>query len=325
MNKYKTLVLLAFVLFLPSTGLAQTTYFKSNSVYDIWMNQHNVPVITRLDVTGNVVVPWDNPGAQFQMTARSTAGNAWNPTQAGDCRRNKSTLTGVTRNWNAGIGISSSNGIQLRVDPLLYDEDGLPPNSCTASATGTIAPVDFKFGFTLGDAISLPEQVMVLDMEVRRESGAQNIHPIQSEFPAIFPSNYSLKYAYYSTDGVNFSSWLYNGTNNIQSWGKPDPAPTRRAKAIMLHTHPDANATPDSGMGIVIYTNDTVEMVMSRRTGARFNLGYMAATGSGNASETITDTNWHKWRRIVVVGNLNTIKNSIRQAKSHLGSGSWHW
>ncbi len=325
MNNSKFLTLLAFILFLPSISLAQTTYFKSNDVYDIWMNQHSAPVITRLDVVGNVVVPWDNVGAQFQMTARSTAGNAWNPTQGGDCKRNTSTLTGVTQNWDAGIEISSSNSIQLRVDPLLYDEDGLPPNACTASQGGTTAPVDFKFGFTLGDGISLPEEVMVLDMEVRRESGAQNIHPIQSEFPAIFPSNYSLKYAYYSTDGVNFSSWPHNGTNNIQSWGNTDPSPTKTAKAIMLHTHPDANATPSAGMGMVIYTNDTVEMVMSRRTGATFNLGYMAATGSNSSSETITDTNWHKWRRIVAVGTLNSIKSSISQAKSHLGSGAWHW
>jgi len=326
MIKHKIIALTAFGLLLPTISIAQTIYFKSNNIYDIWMNQYNIPVITRLDVVRNVVVPWDNIGAQFQMTARSKAGNSWNPTQGGDCNQNKSTLSGVTQNWDAGIGISSTNGIQLRVDPLLYSEDGLPPqNRCTALITGTTAPVDFKFGLTLGDAISLPKEVMVLDMEIRRENSAQDIHPIQSELPAIFPSNYSLKYAYYSTDGMNFSSWLHNGTNNIQSWGNPDPAPNKMVKAIMLHTHPNANATPESGMGIIIYTNDTVEMVMSRRTGATFNLGYMAATGSGRSSETITDTNWHKWRRIVVVGNLNTIKNSISQAKAHLGSGAWHW
>lgn len=310
-----------------SSALSAQTYYKGNGIYDIWMNQYNAPVITQLNVVGNVVVPWDNPGAQFQMTARSTLGNLWNPTQAGDCAGNRSTLTGVTSNWNSGIGISSSNGIQLRVDPLLYDETGTPPgNTCTAvQGSPTVAPMDFQFGVTLGDALSLPKEVIVVDMEMKREAGAQEIHPIQSELPAIFPSSYSLKWAYYSTDGVNFSPWYVGGTHNVEYWGNPDPAPTKNVKAIMLHTNSNALSQPNSGMGMAIYTNDTVTMVMSGRPGSTYQLGYMAATGSSNAGETITDLNWHKWRRIVVTGTLNDIINRIAISKAHLGSGTWRW
>lgn len=323
MKKYIMFALLIIVL--PSSLSAQT-YFKSNGIFDMWMNQYGYPIITRLDVVGNVVVPHDNAGADFSMTARSILGDAYNPTQGGDCNGAASSLSGVVTNWNSGYGIAASNGIQLSVDPLNYNEPGF-----VCGPTQPPMPMDFKFGVTLGDGVQLPKEVLVLDMEMKREAGAQDIVKRQSELPAIFPSNFSLKYAYYSTDGVNFLPWVYNGSNNIQNWAGAylnSPNQYKFAKAIMLHTEANAVANPNTGMGFVIYTNDTVEMVMGKRAGsiwAHPGLGYMAALGSASASDLITDFNWHSWRRIVVTGTLNDIKNRIVAAKTKMGSGAWNW
>ena len=322
----KRTILGLIILTLFPVSLTAQTYQKGNGVYDIWLNQHGYPIITRLDVVGNIVVPHDNPGADFSMTARSILGDAYNPTQGGDCKGAASVLSNVIENWDSGYGIQRSNAIELSIDPLNYNE---PNFNC--GATGGPLPLDFKFGVTLGDGQQLPKEVMVLDLGIRREEGAQEIVNRQSELPAIFPSNFSLKYAYYSDDGINFRPWQYNGTHNIQRWASAyqnSPNQYKFAKAIMLHTEPNAVSNPHAGMGFVIYTNDTVEMVMGKRVGSIWSnpgLGYMAALGSARASDIISDYGWNYWRRIIVTGTLHDIINRISAAKSKLGEEEWHW
>jgi hypothetical protein len=53
----------------------------NNGIISFTADTNGYPMITTLSILGTQVMPFDNAGAGFQMAARSSAGNAYNPTQ----------------------------------------------------------------------------------------------------------------------------------------------------------------------------------------------------------------------------------------------------
>src|SRR5207244_673127 len=178
---------------------AATTYTKNNGVIKIDLNQFGYPMITSMYILDSLVVPHDNAGADFQMTGRSRYGNAYNPTQGGDCNGNPSRLTGILPNWSAVTGIPPANGILLGIDPRNYNE----PDRCLGR--GDLLPYNFNFGVTLGNGSILPREMMVLDLSIQPEAGSQELLKALSELPVAFPKTTVMRYAYYSVDGSSFS------------------------------------------------------------------------------------------------------------------------
>jgi len=192
----KSASLIAFCLFVATTCPAEV-YTKSNDIISVEINR-NYPIITSFRINGTLVVPDDNAGADFQMTARSIDGNAYNPTQGGDCRGNASILTGVIPNWDgAGFGIPASNGILLGVSPRNYNE------TYTCLGAGEILPYAFNFGITLGDGIHFPQEMMAVDMSIKKNSGAKDVIKNMSELPAAFPYSSLMRYAFYADKNNN--------------------------------------------------------------------------------------------------------------------------
>jgi len=88
------------------------TFTKGNGIFQIEWNglcpfiAHKYPVVTRMWVNGELIIPNIGDGATMQMDVRSNQGNAYNPTQGGDCAGYPSALTGYIPNWSMGLGIS---------------------------------------------------------------------------------------------------------------------------------------------------------------------------------------------------------------------------
>jgi len=310
---------------LSSIANAQT-FTKTNSVYTMKLNESSTPVTTSIVVGASTYVPSDNPGADLQMTLRSNAGNTYNPTQGGDCAGNKANLWGSISNWSgSGLGISSTNGIALGVIPRFYNDNA----AGVCQGTGAAAPFNMTWGVTLGDGSILPNEVMVLDMSFAREDAGDETDPNQSELPAMFANRSLFKYMYYTTDdGDTWAKWEENSTHNVDNWSAAANSANfyKDVQAVWVSNESDAIGNPNSGSGIGIYANGVTTFVAGKRTGASNNLSYIAALGGTSAATDIEDDYWHGWRRLVLVGNLNTIKSVIDDAVTEIGgSGDWTW
>ena len=124
------------------------------------------------------------------------------------------------------------------------------------------------------------------------------------------------------------NQWIENSTHNIDNWstGPNSPNVTKNVQAVWLSNELDAINNPTSGDGIAIYANGTTTFVVGKRTGQSENLSYVAAVGSTNGSLEIEDDYWHGWRRLVIIGNLNTIKSAIDETVAEIGgTGDWTW
>lgn len=159
------LVALAATFSLTSPAALAVTYSKNNGVISYTANANNVPMISTLSVLGTLLMPYDNVGAGYQMTGRSSS-TFYNPTQAGDCLQNASQTLAIDPNWPGnGIGIPSSNGFEFTVTPRNYQTGP----TCTG---GPLLPFTFEFAATLGDLTHIPKEAMLLEMAMTRLSGA---------------------------------------------------------------------------------------------------------------------------------------------------------
>lgn len=302
---------------------------KANGIYSIKFGEEGFPIITSIDILGRTVVPHNSVGADFQMTARSSRGNSYNPTQGGDCNDAKSRLDSIDMNYNTRVGLGSQYGFKWQVTPRNYNEPGQSASNPIGDCLPTqpLMPIQFLTEVTLGDGIKIPREMMVVDMSIRRLNGAEALRPNISELPAMFPHAWRLPYAYHSIDGVNFEKLTktVNGipTHDLTKWEVYENVPIA-AKVVMFSNQPDAIANPNAGIGIAIYTKDITRFATGHRNGRRYDLGYMAATGSNSSADLIDDYNWHTFRRIVAVGHFNSIKAIIQKANQEFG-GPWRW
>jgi len=285
----------------------KTTYnAHNNGIISFTADTNGFPMITELAVLGTVLVPFDNVGAGFQMTGRSTLGNAYNPTQAGDCTATPSTLISETTPWNDGanLNLPSSAGFLFTVQPRNYNQ----PSAC--AGTGALLPYIFTFGATLGDGVHLPPQVMVIDMSITQQPGSQNLQLAESELPSIYPLASLLPYAYWSPDGNDFYQLTYNGTNNIESW----PA----GQNVVVNGELVMLCSAGQSICLALFSNTTTGTLISHRQGAQYNLGLLTLVGSTTGA--ITDYNTHTARKLLVVGTPATISSSITQARATITS-----
>jgi hypothetical protein len=312
-----------------------TVYTKDNGVIRIKLNESSPPyghwpMITSMYINGREIVPNYGVGANFQMTTRSYRGNAYNPTQGGNCRGDTSVLTGVIPNFaNPSLGTGPTNGILLGVDPRDYNP--LEPNNCNQSPSappaqvGQILPYNFNFSATLGDGVQFPKQAMVVGMSVQRESGSEEVVQRLSELPVIFARASFMHYAYWSPDNINYFPLTYNGTHDTNVWPSGTIVERDDVKVLMISSSSDAHTNPSSGVGMAIYSNFTTTGGASPRQEPTIRLLAFGLVGSNNLSSNIprTDFNWYTLNRIVAVGNLGTIRTAIDQTRTRIGGTGW--
>lgn len=307
MNYIKSNLLALALLAITPIAEAQT-YTKTNGIISFDANMYNYPMISRLRIMQTEVMPYDNPGAGFQMTGRSSAGNIYNPTQAGDCTGNPSDVIAISNNWNEpSLPITNTNSMLFSVVPRNYNE---PVWDC--AGPGHILPYEFNFGISLGDGVTIPREIAVLDMKYTRWDGSEPIDKAQSEAPALFPHLKIYPFAYWSEDGYTFQRYdvAVNGkmTNDIRQW------PTgnnhyRTGKTVMACTLHETNC-------IALHSNRPTIIAMAKRSGARGMLSYMTLTA--DVSGSITDFDTHHVRRIMATGTPSTIISSILQSEAHI-------
>ncbi len=314
-----------------SSFMAQAVVIKDNGIIGITLGEENYPMITSMRIQGVEIVPHDNAGADFQFTGRKPAvgdplstpdpyayipgGDAYNPTQGGDCWGYSSTLTGYILNWNSGYGVPASNGILWAVQPLNYNE---PNGNCSP---GSLLPYSFNMGVTLGDGVHLPKEMMVMTMSIRKNDvNAPNLLKRHSEIPVAFPLTSFMRYAYFSNNGVDFEPMYLNGTHDIQQWENSAPN-SRVGKVVMLSNIDNAHTNPSSGTGMAFYSHTDTWLIVQNR-------GYLtlvSTLGALNYDTYISDSNWHTLVRVMGVGNLNTIKGVIAKANEKITSwGNWY-
>jgi len=321
-------ILAAVALLLFASMASAQPYVKSNGIFRVQLAGYSSPIITSLSLYGVQVVPHDNIGADMQMTARSPLGDAYNPTQGGDCRGIPSLLSGVIPNWTgAGLGTPSSYGILLGISPRNYNEPSYP--GCLGP--GAILPYSFAFGLTLGDGVAMPRNLMVMDMSLRRLSGSQQIIKAASELPVAFVDNNNLRYAYISNDaspldGVTFVRMNVNTGSRITHDSKAWPLVTNyiaTGHALMLCNRADAIENPRIGTCMAFYVHEPTRIYASHRHGAIYDLTLMSALGDNPATPYVADYNWHTARRVVVAGTPYLVSQSIEWAERNLPAWSW--
>lgn len=289
------------------------------------------PIVTQMWVAGLQAVPHDNIGADLQMTARSSKGDGYNPTQGGDCRGTPSILRAIEA-WN-GVdpSVPATYGKRLEIAPRNYNEPSYP--GCRG--VGDILPYDMRFAVTLGDGRSIPKELMLLDMAIRKQQGstAEDIVKGLSELPVVYFDNTIFRYAYYSTDtnpsdGQDFQPFKVStssgATHDTQKWpgltNYPVDAP---ARVLMLCTRDDAVTHPGDGLCVALYSHEGSLMQASRRDGAIHSLTALAAIGGDDVHPVIADFDWHTQRRLMVVGTPDSIASGIAWAEAWLKPGDW--
>eukprot|EP01088_Endostelium_zonatum_P002706 TRINITY_DN1341_c0_g1_i3.p1 TRINITY_DN1341_c0_g1~~TRINITY_DN1341_c0_g1_i3.p1 ORF type:complete len:328 (+),score=70.89 TRINITY_DN1341_c0_g1_i3:26-1009(+) len=291
---------------LNSTALPIFT--KGNGIFQVEYNgicpldNIQYPVVTRLWVDGELVIPNLGDGATLQMTSRSSMGNAYNPTQGGDCKGNPSILSGYIPNWSMGLGISPANGLLLGVTPRNWNQQ---ENGEACMGAGAPLPIAFNWGMTMGDGVNFPLQGMILDMGIQRQPGAQVLIKRISELPSAFPFSSILHYAYYSIDGTNYGQITDGQTCDVLAWPN-GPVYGLNARIVYLST----SGNPETGWGMAFIGNPAklVYVGATNRPTPEGNVAAMTMTGAADVNEVITDYASHLKRTVVAVGNLDTIR-----------------
>lgn len=310
----------------PSAGID-----LDNGVIRIRMIDH-APIVTSMWVMGIQAVPHDNVGADLQMAARSTKGDGYNPTQGGDCRGNPSVLRRYVEDWNAlDPGIPARFGVLLHIDPRNYNEPSYP--GCLGA--GAILPYDMRFGITLGDGISMPRELMILEMSIGKKPGsaAEDIVKGLSELPVAYLDNATFRYAYYSVDGNPADGQAFQPmrvaspsgeTNDTRLWPNLTNYPVGQpARVIMLCNRADAELRPDQGLCVALYSHEAATMQASHRLGAIYNLTSITAIIADDINPLITDYELHTQRRLLAVGSPDTIAAAIAWAETRLRAQDW--
>lgn len=287
-------------IFVATTTVATASTYKNNGVLGVYLNYYGYPMITSLSILNTAVVPHDNAGADFQMTARSANGNAYNPTLGGDCLQEPSRLDAINENWTgAGLGVSAYNGVLLSVTPRNYNQPGP-----TCPGPGALLPISFKFGVTIGDGVKFPREMMVMDMSIMRNFGSETLLKNISELPVAYILANVFPYAFYGDSQNNLHPWSVNVggslTNHVPSWPYGQNF-YQNGKVVMLCSDPNALQNQTAGSCMAFYSNFATTMLVSHRAGASYNLAMMSMTGT-NDSGQISDFNWHTLRRFTLVG-----------------------
>jgi hypothetical protein len=302
-----------------------------NGVIRIRMNDI-APIITQMWVGGTPAVVHDNIGADFQMTARSAKGDGYNPTQGGDCSGMPSLLRQAVAHWNAvDPATSASQGVLLDIVPRNYNEPSYP--GCLGP--GELLPYDMRFGVTLGDDRQMPRELMLVDMSIQKNAGssAEDIVKGLSELPVMYLDNTTFRYAYFSTDNTPLDGETFQPmrvatssgyTHDTQRW----PSLTnfqvgQDAHVIMLCDRDDAAVNTGSGRCVAIYSHEGVLMQASRRDGAIHSLTMIAAIQKDADAPLISDFDLHTQRRLIVVGNPDTVASGIAWAETWLDKAGW--
>ena len=143
-----------------------------------------------------------------------------------------------------------------------------------------------------------------------------------SELPAAFWNIELARYAFYSTSQDCQTNWSpFPGTgerNDVTTWQvSPTVNYTRIVSCVALSDSPRFLTSPDEGIGVALYSKQPggVQVDMSRRRGVSSELSMMSLKGSANNTDTATSKHY---RRVLAVGNLNTIKANVLRAYSRL-------
>lgn len=310
---------------------AEPGYELDNGLIRIRMDDV-APIITQMWVAGTPAVVHDNIGADFQMTARSTKGDAYNPTQGGDCAGIPSVVRQVFPHWNAvDAGTPATQGLLLDILPRNYNEPSYP--GCLGQ--GALLPYEMRFGVTLGDGRQMPRELMLVDMSIQKDAGsaAEDIVKGLSELPVIYLDNTTFRYAYYSadetpTDGQAFQPMRVatadGNSHDTQRWlGLTNFRVDQPAHVIMLCDRDDAVTNPGVGRCVAIYSHEAVLMQASRRDGAMHSLTLIEAVQEDANDPLISDFNLHTQRRLIVVGNPDTVASGIAWAETWLDKTGW--
>ena len=300
-----------------------TPVVKDNGVLRVSFFDGGYPAISSLKILGLEIIPQDNAGGDFQMAARNSSVN---PTLGGDCTGASSLLTGLIPNWSGGgLSIDSRFGLLMGVDPRNYQQAGFPP-VCSSSA-GQILPYDFNFGITLGDGASLPREMAVMDMSIRREQNSTTLPRVGAEVPVAFPKTSVMRFAYSSIDGVAFSPMIRTSTNSndVSGWPLDQVGVRKDAKAVMLCNIADALERPNDGFCMAFYSNFVALADVGHRRGKQdlTLISLLGDSGNGFGGHLI-DFDWYTIRRILAVGNVNTIRAVINIANLNITDwGNW--
>ena len=281
------------------------------------------PFVSSMWITGQHVMPHDNAGADLSMTTRGPTGNAWNPTQGGDCLSNPSWLTGYVENLVID-GLPSANGTRLDVDPRMYNDYSYGgPESCRGH--GFRAPTKFKFSVAVGDGLRYAREHAVLEMSIKKEPGTPDLVKAASELPAAYPYASVMRYAYYSVDGITFYPLTPPGYgNDVMGWpllvNYHPPGGT--ARCVYASTQWNAIQNPHLGIGMGFCAKRPVSGGFSHRLSTT-HLTLIWLVGAPNSNELITDENWHTVRRMMGVGNLNTFRAVYQEALGKYPDWGW--
>lgn len=181
----------------------------------------------------------------------------------------------------------------------------------------------------------MPRQLMVLDMSIRKEVGsaAEDLVKGLSELPVIYVDNRSFRYAYYSIDQAVAGDQDYEPfrvvttsgvSHDTRLWPYLANYPVAQsARVIMLCDHPDVVDKPAKGLCVALYSHEGATMQVSHRQGAVYDLTSIAAINRDPADPLITDYLEHTQRRLVAVGNADTISACIAWAEANLSPGGW--
>jgi hypothetical protein len=80
---------------------------------------------------------------------------------------------------------------------------------------------------------------------------------------------------------------------------------------------------PTEGICVALYSHEGSMMQASRRDGAIHSLTAIAAIGGDEAQPFITDFEFHTERRLVAIGNPDTIASGIAWAETWLKPEDW--
>lgn len=309
-------VTLSFVVALMiSSSEGQLPLTVSNSLIQITVGglttfggDNQYPSITNVIVEGELIMPPSLDGALYQMTSRSSEGNSYNPTQAGDCQGNPSTLSGYEINWVPFSSPGWLPGLLIGVTPRLYTGSYDYP----VCSEGPLSPYYFNFGIALGSGDYIPAEVVLIAMTVQKTSAdAQDLLGAGSEMPSSYWDGNTRPYAYYMP-GNNYT-WVQatvGGTNYVLSWPNMGTFQEFGYGVMVCSDAIETNPYATCASFYYIY-GSTVSV--SFRPITDYNLVLTTMVGT-NTDWTITDTNVYSMYVLNVHGNPGTINAADRKS-----------
>jgi len=267
-------------------------------------------------VDGQLIMPPCCDGALFQMTSRSSEGNNYNPTQAGDCEGNPSVLDAYSLSWVPANGFLP--GILLGVTPRLFTGSYYP--TCT---TGPLSPYYFNFGVSMGGGSPIPLEVIILCMTIQKTSPySPNLLGVGSEMPSIYYDGNTRPYAYFLLQNdYNWVEATYAGDNYVLNWPNMGTNSTT-GYGVMVCSQDNATFNPSSVCAAMYYGYPT-SVTVSFRPVPDYNLVLNTMVGSNNPNWVMNTTDIYSMYTLNVHGNVDTINAAIQQTLPYIGWGNF--